>query len=250
VRRPALIPYAAAATMLLGIAIACGTKTVATFECELPDAGTDAGPLAQTCPAGQYCLTSGCDAKVGLCEPIAQDECETSNPECGCNGMTYYNACVRQTAGVGRLAPGACDLGTARTCDKPSECEVPNASCAAIVNNTTLMNVVPDLDAGFLPDAGFPFQFPDGGYADQVVRMMAVASCRGFFARFPRLFPQTCWVLPEKPPATGTPRVAGCDQLSFLGPAGVPYTDCIEESSAIRSGGVYFPCFATDAAAE
>ena len=250
VRRPAVILHAATATVLVAIVIACGSKTVtvATFDCEVPEGGNS----ARTCPAGRYCLTSGCGAKVGLCEPIEQDECETCGPECGCNGDLLLQRLPSPDGRRWPLCAGTVRSGNGEDLQGPIGVWRRQRLLRADLQRRPSSKLFPALGAGLpQPDGGFPqldggfprldggeLQLLDRGFADEV--RMLIATCHHDSEPVPRF----CWLLPETPPAASTPGVTGCDQLSTFPPA------CIGEFSAIHSGGIYFACTATDAAAE
>ncbi|MEZ4432601.1 MAG: Kazal-type serine protease inhibitor domain-containing protein [bacterium] len=69
------------------------------------------------CPGDAWCdHPEGCGASVdGLCEP-RPDACpEVIEPVCGCDGVTYGNACEAHAAGVGVAVAEPCESG----CDCP-----------------------------------------------------------------------------------------------------------------------------------
>jgi hypothetical protein len=84
----------------------------------LPAKGTDPGPpfpcdhSRPDCPAGNFCETPAgrCgDARAaGQCQARPQACYMLYLPVCGCDGKTYSNDCVRQSAGAGLDHPGAC----------------------------------------------------------------------------------------------------------------------------------------------
>jgi len=86
------------------------------------------------CPDGLRCDMSdaaSCAPPIrGVCAPAAPEHsCRGAyRPECGCNGVTYVNACERQRAGIARNFVGSCEDGpTARPSpsDEPPSTEAP-----------------------------------------------------------------------------------------------------------------------------
>jgi len=103
---PGLAPTTAPSTH----ALACGTR------------GT--GP----CPPGFLCeFSSGCSSPTdvpGTCQPIPSD-CTGANSkqgECGCDGVTYSNGCLRRQAGVALAYSGPCD-------PEGGDCEAASGYC-------------------------------------------------------------------------------------------------------------------------
>ncbi|HEY8427119.1 MAG TPA: hypothetical protein VIL20_02045 [Sandaracinaceae bacterium] len=76
--------------------------------------GTCGGFLGTPCPPGEYCdspdeLCGAADGS-GVCRPIPTDcSGQASAPVCGCDGVTYDNACEAHLAGVDDASPGPCD---------------------------------------------------------------------------------------------------------------------------------------------
>jgi hypothetical protein len=94
-----------------------------------------------TCAAGEFCRPA-----VGDCAASAEGHCTTipevcpppiSNiPVCGCNGVSYENACDAFAAGVGIASQGECEAdqqacgGAAGTCGEGEFCKRPQGECA------------------------------------------------------------------------------------------------------------------------
>ncbi len=78
--------------------------------CEAPEGGACGGPLGLQCGAGLYCRTAGvCGPEVlGTCSVPPTICTRESRPVCGCDGVTYLNACVANAASVSVMHDGAC----------------------------------------------------------------------------------------------------------------------------------------------
>jgi hypothetical protein len=57
-------------------------------------------------------------------------------PVCGCDGVTYWNDCVRRQSGALAASDGEC-RATAMPCHTGADCGVANASCARFVPRDT-----------------------------------------------------------------------------------------------------------------
>lgn len=90
------------------------------------------------CPPGEYCKhdggTCGLYELLGQCEPMPM-ACDTVlDPVCGCNGVTYGNACEAAAAGNSIAHDGACEAepcgGIAGTpCASSEYCKLPDGTC-------------------------------------------------------------------------------------------------------------------------
>ena len=99
----------------LGLAVAAGSMAACRAEvvvvAEEPHGPNGGGQLclsAADCLADELCAKPACDAQQGQCQlrpPVCDN---TMQAVCGCDGVTYWNDCLRQRDGVVASAPGAC----------------------------------------------------------------------------------------------------------------------------------------------
>ncbi|HXK16219.1 MAG TPA: hypothetical protein VNG33_00345 [Polyangiaceae bacterium] len=96
-------------------------------------AGTPPMPCASDADCmGWRCEKKGCDALSGFCEPPPIFCPPDPAPVCGCDGVTYWNDCIRRESGAQVAALEECRI-TACACEIGSDCKVANASCSHLV---------------------------------------------------------------------------------------------------------------------
>jgi hypothetical protein len=198
---------------------ACGEKDIRVAV--IVDSGIDAMPIrcgaldggSVRCEAGSFC--SACDDSIGTCDtPPPQGSCAQQGyePECDCNGVTYFNGCLRRAAGAGRF-------GSAGTCLEKAPvrplriCNLTDNPCGP---NETCVKVFPSFVPPPYPDAGLTSVSPACQFVDQF--------------SFGQLVPDTCWVLPDTCPSSGGHGSLACG------------SECINTCQAPKAGGNYFYC--------
>jgi hypothetical protein len=84
------------------------------------------------CAPVDFCERLGCGELSGRCAARATLCGEDFSPVCGCDGVTYFNDCVRRQQGATAATPGECRAGA--TCSATTPC-LGGASCARLVRS-------------------------------------------------------------------------------------------------------------------
>jgi len=114
---------------------ACGPVDITVVN--VPDGGEPAAqgaPCASNtaCLAGQFCQKSACSDSLGHCEqrPVL---CPSDGPPlCGCDGITYWNDCLRKRAGIAAVSSDRMQCSNPRTCDLSTPCPT-GTYCARLI---------------------------------------------------------------------------------------------------------------------
>lgn len=80
-----------------------------------------------------YCDKSACADEAGVCRlyPILCGN--EQEPTCGCDGVTYFNDCLRRAAGIAAAVAGPCERG-AKKCKEEGDCPDP-ACCSRLLGS-------------------------------------------------------------------------------------------------------------------
>jgi hypothetical protein len=119
---------AIASTLLLAAgAAACAAQDV-------PVAQEIACSDSFECGAVAYCAKPSCSAPRGRCEPRPSFCDDQQAPTCGCDGVNYWNDCLRQKNGIPAFSPGEC-TSQYPPCGgfRGTACQTAGALCAHLV---------------------------------------------------------------------------------------------------------------------
>jgi len=117
-------------TALAGVALVSACAEEELVLARLPPSN-DSGPPVEAkrcvddaeCTATSFCARAECGDVAGTCaaRPVVCEE--APQPVCGCDGITYWNDCLRRAAGITARAPRECEpgVGPAQTCGGPGD---------------------------------------------------------------------------------------------------------------------------------
>jgi hypothetical protein len=125
----------AAAVLSLAFA-ACSPQEVVVADLPpAPDGGGGAPPCVTDgdCPSNAFCARARCGDVGGRCESVPLLCGPERAPTCGCNGVTYWNDCLRRAGLVTASTPGECSSGVACGGHDKLPCPVAGTSGARLV---------------------------------------------------------------------------------------------------------------------
>ncbi len=125
-------------TAILASAVGCSSTDIVVATLPAHHVGGDSDHRCvndDDCHEG-FCVRDTCDQPTGHCEarPVSCDT--TQLLTCGCDGVTYWNDCLRKQAGVTASALGYCGPGAATCGGGSGPCPVAGASCARVFPST------------------------------------------------------------------------------------------------------------------
>lgn len=159
---------------LLLVGLGCGPVDLVVVS--VPDGGVvQTTPCSdnEDCGDGRYCQKESCTAALGVCAAKPTLCTGDIQLECGCDGVTYGNDCLRAAAGAaGNDSHGEC-LQNAKQCETSAECPA-DAYCARLFRRT--------VECG--PRPGRCFVLPDvactGGMFPPFVPCLGPPVCRSW----------------------------------------------------------------------
>jgi hypothetical protein len=79
------------------------------------------------CRVDESCNRNGCATATGVCEPLPESCSDELAPVCGCDGLFYFNDCLRRERGVALARVEEC-LPLALFCGGPLDLPCPGGS--------------------------------------------------------------------------------------------------------------------------
>jgi hypothetical protein len=104
----------------LGVGACSNEEVVLAKVPDEPDGGAGNDPkrcaVDTECEGASFCARARCGDVGGTCEARPVLCGDQAAPVCGCDGVTYWNDCLRRAAGVVAGRPGECPFERARLC--------------------------------------------------------------------------------------------------------------------------------------
>lgn len=85
------------------------------------------------CAQGNFCEKMSCEAPVGRCRPRPVACTGEAAPSCGCNGVNYWNDCLRRAQGIAAHVDGECTSPAACAGPGSSACPDSDAVCGLLL---------------------------------------------------------------------------------------------------------------------
>lgn len=123
------------ACLVLVWAGACSKQSAPNEVGSLEDAVTPCLYSTECAPGVEYCARAHCEDIKGVCATrpgmAAAESCSVAaDPVCGCDGVTYVNACIAAVQGENVDTQGVCALAKGVVdCSTDADCADPNLFC-------------------------------------------------------------------------------------------------------------------------
>ncbi len=116
--------------------VCCAPQDVVVADVHGLDGG-DSKPFGKSCTTNEecglssFCERDSCGAATGVCQ-VRPTFCEDMRAEtCACDGVTFWNDCLRRQRGETASVPGQCTSAAAE-CGGPTKCALVGAYCAKL----------------------------------------------------------------------------------------------------------------------
>jgi hypothetical protein len=173
----------------------------------------DAKPFGTTCmhnedcDSSSYCERATCGDATGVCQVLPPFCDDTQSPVCGCDGVTFWNDCLRRSRGETSSIAGPCMSGAAECGGMMrKQCDIPGARCAKLLRADATCDGPQDMIPGHCWVLPFKCPAPDPmedkweacGLPDAGSGPIPPMDCRGFCdairssAPFKPTFSPTC----------------------------------------------------------
>jgi len=105
--------FAATALGLVVVTSSCAEEDIVLARVPQGDGGRKGGDgkrcvETSECRTNDFCGRSTCEDAAGACEPRPVFCEDAAEPVCGCDGITYWNDCLRRASGVASMTRGEC----------------------------------------------------------------------------------------------------------------------------------------------
>jgi hypothetical protein len=129
------------AVLLAVSAAACTEDTIVLATVPASDAGQSPSPNircveSSECGEGSFCDRINCTLAAGTCQPFPKSCDDQEHPVCGCDGVTYFNDCLRRAAGVPGARDQECGSGGVLCGEGAATCPQ-HATCAFLLGLRT-----------------------------------------------------------------------------------------------------------------
>jgi hypothetical protein len=148
------------------------------------------------CAASEFCAKSSCLAVTGTCEPRPTTCTATESPVCGCDGISYWNDCLRQQYGIASSTLFTCSSTDPNTqsCGGFAnlQCPNPNAVCAYMFPGKLTCQISDPLGKCWVMPAQCPSIVVGASWRDCNGSNTCVSVCNAILSEQPYYHDNTC----------------------------------------------------------